>query len=389
MSKTIQDLLILLFVFCLLTLAIWLPHYFKTPLYGLDFSKGMSTIYRNFDGLEYVVIAKSFYNPNELAKIPQDKKPAYYPSHFPGYSILINVFAPIFGYLKSMLFVTQLSTLLAVFAFYFLIKDFRLSTSPLTLATLFLVLPARWIIVHSVGSSEPTFILFTLLGMYAFLKYETSQKLPFILLTGVFGALAVLTRPPGILLYMALVLFFHFKIVGRLKSLGILQSIKLHLNYLPLLLIPLTLVGIFYLYQIQLGDFWAYFHSGDNIHLNFPPFQVFNKQSFWVGDIWLEDIIYLFILGFMGGFLLLKKELTRPMGFYVLVFMLAGISIAHRDISRYLLGVVPFILIAYDKVLTSKEFKIVLVIILLGLYLYSQNFILNNTAPINNLPDFN
>ncbi len=40
------------------------------------------------------------------------------------------------------------------------------------------------------------------------------------------------------------------------------------------------------------------------------------------------------------------------------------------------------LLIAFEKIVTTKEFKILMVIIVLGIYLYAQNFILNNTAPI-------
>ena len=136
------------------------------------------------------------------------------------------------------------------------------------------------------------------------------------------------------------------------------------------------------------GDFWAYFHSGDNIHLTFPPFQVFNKHQFWVGDIWLEDIIYIFILGFLGGITLLKQKL-HLLAFFVLTYLAAASLVAHRDISRYLLPVAPFILIAFEKVLTSREFKIILPILLLAIYLYAQNFLLTNIAPIPNLPLFN
>ena len=389
MTKTIRDLLVLVLSCFLITAAIWTPHYLKINIYNLNFANGFNTIYQNYDGLEYVVIAKSFYDPSKLAAVPQDKKANYFPSHFPGYALLISVFAPVMGYLKSMLFVTQISTILSSIVFYFLIKNFKLSQHPLTLSLIFLILPARFLIVHSVGSSEPTFILFTLLAFYSFLKFEASQKIQFILLTGVFGSLALLTRPPGLLLIIALAFFIKIKLLKELRSSGLLSVIKLKLRYLPLLLIPLTLVGIFYLFQIQLDDFWAYFHSGDNIHLTFPPFQVFDKNAFWVGDIWLEDIIYIYLLGFLGGLILLKKELTRPLGFYVLTFMIAGISISHRDISRYLLPISPFVLIAYERVLTSKEFRIALIIIALGIYLYSQNFILNNTAPIDNVSLFN
>ncbi|MFI5391837.1 MAG: hypothetical protein ACHQYQ_10795, partial [Bacteriovoracales bacterium] len=160
-------------------------------------------------------------------------------------------------------------------------------------------------------------------------------------------------------------------------------------TYFPLILIPVGLLAIFFLYQAVYNDFFAYFHSGDNIHLSFPPFQIFNASQFWVGSIWLEDIVYIYILGLLGGLMLLKHEVLKPLGIYVLTFITASIFIAHRDISRYVLPIFPFALIAFEKVLVSKEFKIVLAIVGLGIYLYSQNFILQNTAPFPNPELFN
>ena len=67
---------------------------------------------------------------------------------------------------------------------------------------------------------------------------------------------------------------------------------------------------------------------------------------------------------------------------------MASSFVAHRDISRYLLPLSPFVLIAFEKILTSKEFKIILPIIILAIYLYAQNFIIQNVAPIPNLTPF-
>lgn len=377
MTKTVKDLVIITLFVIVSTIFVWLPHILALPnLWGLNFSAGFATIYRNFDGLEYVIIAKSFYDPATIESLPAGLGANYFASHFPGYSILIALFAPILGYLKSMLFVSVLFTIFSVWAFYLLVSEFKLSSKPLFLSILFLILPARWLIVHSVGSSEPVFIFFIIMAIYFFMKFEESKKFWHIFLAGFLGLLAQLTRPPGILLFIALLLFVFIKgTANRLK-------------YFPLILIPVGLLGIFYIYSQTYGDFWAYFHSGDNIHLTFPPFQVFNKNQFWVGDIWLEDIIYIFILGFLGGMLLIKQKLY-PMAFFVFTYLVASIFVAHRDISRYILPITPFVLIAYERVLTSREFKIILPLILLAIYLYAQNFILANTAPIPNLTPFN
>ncbi len=382
--KTYRDLLIITAATLISVFLIWIPHILKLPNFlGLDFSQGFQTIYRNFDGLEYVFIAKTLYFPNAFAALPQSMPAEYFAAHFPGYSLLMLAVAPIFGYLKSMILVPLLFTTLSAFAFYFLIRDFKLTNHPLLLSIIFLILPARWLIVHSVGSAEPIFIFFTISALYFFMKYEQVMKPSYIYAAAAFGILAQFTRPPGILLFFALSAYILWKII-REKGSNIVNQIGKNIaSYWPLLLIPGSLLTIFYWYSISYGDFFAYFHSGDNIHLSFPPFQVFNKGQAWVGDIWLEDIIYILILGFLGGLMLIKQKL-HPLAFFVLTYLGASTLVAHRDVSRYILPIFPFVLIAFEKVLVSKEFRIVLIIVALAIYLYAQNFILLNTAPYPN-----
>ncbi len=388
MNKQTKEILILIFTTFLIIFLIWIPHLFRiNNFFNLNFSNGFNTIYRNFDGLEYIVIAKSLYDPKSIAELPQSLAASYYASHFPLYSLFILAFASFLGFLKSMLFVSVLSTVLSVIAFYILLKDFKLTEKPLFLSIIFLILPARWLIVHSVGSSEPTFILFLILALYYFLKFEQQGRWLHILLAGLFGLLTQLTRPPGILLFICLSLYLFWKMLNE-KGNFFKKVYKIAVSYYPLLIIPLGLLGVFSWYSLTYKDFFAYFHSGDNIHLAFPPFQVFNKNQFWVGDIWLEDIVYIQFLSLLGGLLLIKQRLL-PLAFFVLTYLAASIMVAHRDISRYILPVFPFLLIAFEKVLVSKEFRIVLVILGIALYLYAQNFIIHNVAPIPNLQPFN
>ncbi len=389
MGKTIKDLILITFFVIAITFFVWLPHLLGiSNFWGLNFNNGFNTIYRNFDGLEYIIIAKTFYIPQAFALLPQSQSPIYFASHFPGYAIFIALIAPIFGFLKSMLVVSLLFTIASAIAFFFLVKDFKYSSQPLFLSFIFLILPARWLIVHSIGASEPIFIFFTIGALYFFMKFEQSKRFSDISIAALSGLFAQITRPPGILLFIALFLCVHYKFYLQSKIIGFKKAYLDHIKYFPLIFIPLGLLGIFYLYYQAYGDFFAYFHTGDNIHLSILPFQVFNKSQFWVGDIWLEDIVYIFLLGFLGGTILLKKRLY-PMAFFVLTYLVASTMVIHRDISRYILPITPFILIAFEKVLTSKEFKIILPIILLIIYLYSQNFILQNVAPIPNISMFN
>lgn len=388
--KTYKSLLILALATIGIQLLIWLPHLLTLDnLFNLNFGNGFATIYRNYDGLNYIVVAKSLYNPSIIAAIPNTLSANYYAAHFPGFSFAILSLAPIFGYLKSMLFISTLFTILSTWALYFLIKHFDFSKQPLFLSLISLVLPARWMIVHSVGSPEPMFIFFTIVAIYTFLSFEKYHHYKWIILTAFFGMLAQITRPPGILLFVALAGYLTWSFFAKQTFKSPQNSLKFIINYLPLIAIPLSLLSIFWLYSYSYHDFWAYFHSGDNIHLQLLPFSVFNKDSFWVGDIWLEDIIYIFMFGFLSALILLKDSTTRVIGFYILTYTLATTLVAHRDISRYILPIAPFAIIAFEKLLTSREFKIVLGVIIFGIYLYSQNFLLQNTAPVPNLSLYN
>jgi hypothetical protein len=374
-----------------MTVMIWLPFFLRLPnFYGLNFSEGFDAIYRNFDGIEYIVIAKSWYNPEIINSMPIGLRDAYFAAHFPGYSILIASLAPILGYLKSMLAISLLFTLLSGWLFYLLVRDLKLTQNPLVLSIIFLILPARWVIVHSVGSAEPVFICFTLATLYCFIFFEQTHKWRYILCSGIFGMMTQLTRPPGILLFISLCLYIVWQILFPKADTSqniIHRTASAIKNYYPLLLIPLTLLFIFYWYHLAYGDFFAYFHSGDNIHLSFPPYQVFNKFQYWVGDIWLEDIVYISLLGFLGGITLLKGK-TKPLGFFALTYLTATVFVAHRDISRYAMPIFPFLIIAFEKVLLSRQFKIALALVAIGIYLYAENFLIANTAPIPNLSVF-
>ncbi|MDP3888563.1 MAG: hypothetical protein Q8Q24_00820 [bacterium] len=376
MRSNIKDLTILALVTIVSTFAVWLPFYF-----GL--SNRMLTVFANYDGPVYIVIAKTFYNKALIASSFSIPLPLeYYPAHLPLYPLLIRLFDLILPTAWAMLSVTLVSTILAVCTFYLLIKKFKLSTSPFTLSLFFLFLPARWLVVHSVGSPEPLFIFTILASLYffksAFDKKQNNLFSPFksvtfdFFLAGFFGALAIMTKTPGILLFISYLLFLCY---------NFLKTKQIIWKAWPILLIPVALLGVFAFYARQQGDFLAYFHSGDNFHLVFPPFQSFMTGRNWLGDFWLEDMVYVYLIGALAVILLFQKKLYIFTSF-AFVFFTATLFIAHRDLSRYSLPLMPFALIAFAPFLEKKEFKIVFFFILIPVYLYTINFIAHNTAPI-------
>lgn len=372
--KKIQRLLLLLAISLIPTILIWTVFFVKVrSFWGIPLPQaGMATIVSNYDGPIYLVIAKSLYNPDLIGASFQFPLPLeYYAAHFPLFPALIRLFSIFLGFPYAMLFITVAASILATYFFYKFIRQYQNESNSLFLTLVFSIFPARWLIVKSVGSAEPLLIA----GVIASIYYFQNKKY---LSAGLWGALAQLAKPPGILLFVA----YLFAILApTIKS-----SVAIK-KYWPILLIPLSLILVFSLFGIQLKDFWAYFHSGDNIHLMFPPFSVFNYSAPWVGTFWLEEIIFIYLLGILG-LLKLIKEKDYMISWFVGIFILSILFVAHRDILRYALPVVPFIIKAYSNTLITREFKIAFMIIIIPIFLFSLAYISQNTMPISNWAPF-
>jgi hypothetical protein len=381
MVKRIKKEALALAIFSILTtLAVWLP-------FVAGWNGGVATLFQNYDGPNYIVVAKSWYDQTFIARsfslpIPLE----YYPAHLPGYPISISLLSLLFPGPWAMLYSTLLFSLLATISFYLFVYKFKLSQNPFWLSILFLIFPARWLAVKAVGSPEPLFIFAIIASFYffksAFDRVENNlvskKKIPplDLALAGIFGAVAQITKSPGILLFASYGLYLLYRTIQSKKILN--DLIK---PTFPLLLIPLSALAVFGFYQLRLGDFFAYFHSGDNFHLFFPPYQSFSQTRTWLGSFWREDMVWQYLLGALAVIMLLKKKLY-DLGSFAAVFFAATLFIAHRDLARYSLPLVPFALIAFDEMLQKKEFKIALLIALPAIYLYAINFIAGNTAPV-------
>ena len=360
------------------TLLVWLPFALRLDqFWGIPLSKnGMATIVANYDGPLYLIVAKTFYDPALIKQFQFNLPVEYYSAHLPVFPLFIRIFSTVFGTLYSMLAVTVGSAFLAIWFFRKFISQYVSDMNAWYLTAVFAIFPARWLIVRSVGSPEPLFIASIIAAIYFFQKgkYLTSA---------LWTALATTTKTPGILILVAVgastlvpeinnfvgIHFTNFTKFFKLKKL------------LPFLIVPLAIFGVFYIYKLRLNDFWAYFHSGDNIHLFFPPFQIFNYAAAWVGTFWQEEIIFIYLL---GGFAVIKliKEKTGIVAWFSLIFFILTLFIAHRDLVRYSLPLVPFLIFAYRDQLVKNEFKIVFMLLLIPIYLFSLAFISQNVMPI-------
>jgi hypothetical protein len=369
MSRRLVQLLLIGLVS---TLIVWLPFLLqiKLPLWGIDFSGGLPLLFANYDGPNYLIIAKSWYEHDLIRFSFSNPLPLeYYPAHLPLYPALIAVADIFLPGPVAMLAVTLLGTLAATAMFYHFARALKIKQAYF-LTLLFLFLPARWLAVRSVGSPEPWLAFFLLAGLY----FYRAQKF---WLVALFGVLAQWTKSPAILFFAGLGLHQLYLIYGRQTSL--LKAVK---TAWPLLLIPLSVIPLFGFYQLQTGDFWAYFNSGDNFHLFLPPFSIFSPQGqFWVGEFWLEDVIYIWLIFGVGVLRLWSKRLY-PEAFFAGLFYLSTLFVAHRDIARYILPIAPLVLIAFAQEITRPEFKKIFYLLLIPIFLYSWNFILNNASPV-------
>ncbi len=335
---------------------------------------GMATIVSNFDGPLYIAASKTLYNPELIGKNYQfPLTNEYYSAHFPLFPLLIRSFSTFLGSPYAMLFITLISTIIALYYFYKHAREFLSSNNALWLTFVFSIFPARWLIVRSIGSPEPLFIAMILASTYYFSKKNY-------LLAGLAGMIAQMTKSPAILLFITYGLYIITPQLKNLKELNIKK-------YLPLLLMPLGVILVFTLYKITYGDFWVYFKSGDNMHLFFPPFQIFNYSAPWVGTFWLEEVIFIYLVGVLGIYNLYKEKLYLYF-YFAITFFTPLLFVAHRDLMRYSLPLVPFLLLGYKDFLIKKEFKIALFVIIIPIYLYSLAFISQNTMPISNWAPF-
>jgi len=381
MKKKVARLLPIFLLSIIPTILIWIPFFFKMEkFWNIPLPKnGMATIVANYDGPLFIVVAKSFYNPEiikNLVSFPLSTE--YYVAHFPLFPLLIKLFAPLLGFPYSMLFTTTLSSFIAIYFFYKLIRQYYRKNNALWITFIFSIFPARWLIVRSVGSAEPLFVAAIIASIYYFRKKRY-------LSAGIWGAVAQLTKSPGILLF---VVYFFAITSPKIKKAAIqglgkwIKSLRLQ-KYTPLLLIPLSLLSIFIIYQIRINDFFAYFHSGDNIHLFFPPFQIFNYSAPWVGTFWLEEIIFIYLLGALGLSKLIQQK-QEVLAWFVGIFFVSILFVSHRDLMRYTLPIVPFLFIAFRDTLVKKEFKYVMAILIIPIYLFSLAYISQNVMPISN-----
>lgn len=360
-----RPLFLLLGLTFLATLFFWSIFYFNLPRF-LGFPPvSIQTLFANYDGPNYLIISKCGYDKNCIASNFSQPLPLeYFPAHFPGFPILISLLSAFFPAPWAMLVVTLIGSLLLTKYFYLLAKDLTSSKIALWLSLFLLFFPARLFVLRLIGAPESWFISACLASIYYFRQKRFA-------VSALLAVLAQTLKSPGILLFATYAIY-------------LLINKKISKNHLWYLLSPLSVLIIFWLYYLQTGDFLAYFHSGDNIHLTAFPYGVFLSFRSWIGTIWLEDIIWLLLFAFVGLSLLHRRYRVSLVFIFPLVYLLFVLFVSHRDLSRYLSPTFPFLILAFPNLVNLPKFKLILLVLIPAVLLYSLNFVIGNAAPIEN-----
>ncbi len=358
------------------SLFFWLIFYLNLPSKIGFGNVSLETIFSNYDGPNYMVISKCGYIKDCIGpnfSLPQPLE--YYPAHFPGYPFLIKFFNNFTTGPKAMLFSTLLGSIFLSLILFEFLKLFVKEKKAFWLTVLFLFFPARFFVLRSVGAPETWFLASIIASVFFFKKDK-------IWLSAIFAALAQTFKTPAVLLVLSYAIIAINELIKTKKLLPVVKK------YYPYLLTPVTILAIFYLYFLQTGNLLAYFQSGDNFHLNFLPYLVFISTKSWINTIWLEDIIYIFLIAIYGVYRLLKKYKFDIVAIFPLVFLIATLLVAHRDISRYISPIYPFLFLAFQKFLNKKSLKIIFLLLLPAIILYGINFVCGNVAPISDWTNY-
>jgi hypothetical protein len=359
-----KDLGIITILYLVIAIAFWF--YAKTSRAGL------ASIYRAWDGPSYVIAAKSLYVPSRAVSYNSIQSPeiradfTFLPAHFPGYPLLIRTFS-FLGYYQAMIILALAGGYVTICLLYMYLRHLSVA-HPLAVVLPALLLPPRWFILSHTGSSEPWFIAFVLASLYAYERGWFARS-------ALMGAVALLFRAQGTLLGCA---YFVLMGIELVETRDLRQILKKYSWYL---LIPATLLAIFWFYQRQTGDFWAFFRAMALYHHLIPRlFPSFTSGVPSVETFWLEASVFDYVIYLAAIFRLFSLR-RRPLATFGLVYYLPLIFLQHTDMSRYAVPLMPLVFIAFAEILAAPAWTWASLLTSPAIFAYATNFILNNRAP--------
>lgn len=320
-----------------------------------------NVVERNWDGPAYIVIAKTFYNPDLIKKENYIRKyipnPKQFTEKFPLTAVFIRVFS-FMSYEKSMIFTSLLFGFLSIVVFYQILIQLKIKRA-FFISVLYIFLPARWFVLQKVGGAEAIFLFFALLSIYLYLKnkyFLSSISLLFCTLTKINALLLVLS-------YFCIFLFLKRR-----------KIINIFFYFLPIF----GVIALFYYYFLQYGNFFVYFQTDarcfESLSLFKMPYSVFDASACYVGTIHLDDMFWFYGIGFLA-ILKMLKEGKRELLMFFLPSFIPMIFLAHLDFTRH--GIFLYFLfgIIFSNFLVKKEVRIILILLIPAVYLYARNFV--------------
>lgn len=362
-AKIAKPYFIILLLVAISIFLVWLPFIFRIGPEKSDIKKyGFELVQRMYDGPLYAIAAKSLYRSDQIYKL-QTFDPKYFAIHPPGYPLLIKIASPIFGYLNGMLVVNLVGTVLLGWSLYYFFDKVLKISQPIYLTVLVLFTP-RMLISSATGSSEIIFILCSLLSViFISKKKDALAALP--------AFYASFTRMPGILLGVAVVIYLVLNRKNFRENM---------LMFLPMIASFAGFLTVCLFYLRQYGDFFAYFNSSVVVQTGIIYSQFFVNAK-GVGDKYIEDILFYFGIGW---YTLLSKFKTLPPFMVIFAWVMFGfiLTISHREMSRYMLPLIPFLVAMQSDFMKKPLTKLVLLLLLPAIYLYVINFISNFSYPL-------
>jgi hypothetical protein len=347
--------------------------------WGGEPAAGLSLIQRFWDGPVYVAVARSLYDPacGVFAAFG-----ATYGIRviLPVTPLSIRLLSPIFGYFDAMLVVTFVFSCLCFSVLYRLLDEFRLVGDPLWCTAAFVFFPPRWVIYHSVGASEPPFLLFILCAFYFYRKRSLA-------LAGLFGGLASITRIYGVLLFPAFLLA-ELTRLGEISGWSPRQLVtrrsltsllRVTASFLP---IPIFLGLHFLVLSARLGNFWAYFSENAD-KMSWVPFRgIFDAGLHHEASEGYGTVLLYLALAY--GLVWLWRNGHKDAFFVSALLALPNVFTTLPDQGRFMVPVYPFLLvIPFGELWSRREAKWALLLCLPATYAYVWSSILVNLVSLD------